>query len=75
MPTSFTSYWGSALHGVEIKWTSDASDSPQYLNFEFKSKYYWYMPHWYNSGQSGDVTINKNLGANGKDMKAYTDSN
>ena len=33
------------------------------------------MPHWYNSGIAGDVTINKNLGANGKDMKAYTDSN
>ena len=49
MPTSFTSYWGSALHGMEIKWTNDITADPVKLAAEITCNYYWRMPVWYDS--------------------------
>ena len=48
MPTSFTTYWGSNIHGIEIKWTCDTTASPVVLHAEYTSNYYWRMQLYYN---------------------------
>ena len=75
MPTSFTSYWGSSIHGVEIKWTHDVA-SPEYLNFEYTCNYYYKMPFWYDAGSNNpldgpDVGLADAIGATlGTNMSA-----
>ena len=65
MPTSFTSYWGSQIHGIEIKWTHDpaAVTDVQSLAIEYTCNYYWRMPLWYDSAQADDAKIPKTLGS------------
>ena len=50
--TSFTSYWGSSVHGVEIEWTADTSADPVELTFVYTANYYWRMPFFYDSAQT-----------------------
>ena len=64
MPTTFTSYWGSALHGVEIKWTNDITANPVKLSFEYTSNYYWRMPCWYDDGVASDKALVAAIGSN-----------
>ena len=54
--TSFTSYWGSSIHGVEIKWTADTSADPVELTFEYTANYYWRMPFFYD-GRETDTDL------------------
>ena len=64
MPTTFTSYWGSSLHGVEIAWTHDpaAAGTPE-LSFQYTANYYWRMPYWYDSVIASDIAIKDAIGS------------
>ena len=77
MPTSFTSYWGSQIHGVEVTWTCDTSVSPNVLTAAYTSNYYWRTQLYYDSDIATDVAISDAIGgANfSTDMKAIIDSN
>lgn len=57
MPTSFTSYWGSGIHGVEVKWTCDTAVTPNVLTAEMTSNYYWRTQLYYDSNEAGDADI------------------
>ena len=73
MPSSFTTLWGSTLHGVQITWTNAIAE-PEKLHMRYRAFYYWYMPHWYNS--DSDEALNaaiSSTGNNGKDNKSYVD--
>lgn len=63
MPTTFTSYWGSSIHGVEIAWTNDTTADPVELSFTYTANYYWRIPFWYDSAIAGDAAIAASLGA------------
>ena len=71
MPTQFTSYWGSSIHGVEILWKNDILDpnrgtgDPVELEFEYTCNLYWRMPYWFDDGASAngpDSELGKTLG-------------
>ena len=74
MPSSFTSYWGSNIHGVEIKWTCDTAVTPNVLTAEYTSNYYWRMQLYYD-GTTGhaDLDILNAIGGTnfGTDIKAF----
>ena len=71
MPTSFTSYWGDPLHGVEIKWTHDPAAASPTLTFEYTANYYWRMPYWYDAGVADDLTYLSTIGTTfGTDIAA-----
>ena len=57
MPTQFTSYWGSSLHGVQIDWTNDPTATTPELAFTYTANYYWRMPFWYDDTVAGDKAI------------------
>jgi len=57
MPTSFTSYWGSGIHGVEVKWTCDQSVTPNVLTAEMTSNYYWRTQLYHDATVQGDLDI------------------
>ena len=57
MPATFTSYWGSSLHGVEIAWTNDITANPVELSFVYTCNYYWRMPFWYDSAEATDAAL------------------
>ena len=64
MPTSFTSYWGSPVHGAEITWTHDTSADSLTLAFSYTANYYWRMPVYYSSTDTdGDAAYVGSLGA------------
>merc|ERR1719464_1041170 len=77
MPVSFTSYWGSQIHGVEVKWTCDESVIPNVLTAEYTSNYYWRTQLYYDADISTDVDILNAIGGTtfGTNMKATIDSN
>ena len=69
MPTSFTSYWGSSLHGVNIMWTNDITDVTPTLTFVYTANYYWRMPYWYSGLITADVDMANSVGtAYGNDL-------
>ena len=64
MPTSFTSYWGSPVHGAEITWTHDTSADTLTLAFSYTANYYWRMPVYFSgSDTDGDVVFKDSLGS------------
>jgi len=64
MPSSFTSYWGSTMHGVEITWTNDLS-SPVTLALTYTANLYWYMPMWYDSTKNSGDELAGNFSSTG----------
>ena len=54
MPASFTSYWGSQVHGVEITWTCDYNLMPNVLTAAFTSNYYWRTQLYFDSANTAD---------------------
>ena len=70
--TSFTSYWGSSVHGVEIEWTADTSADPVELTFVYTANYYWRMPFFYDSSQTDtDLKIAQAIDVSfGEDVQA-----
>ena len=77
MPTSFTSYWGSQIHGVEVTWTCDTSVSPNVLTAAYTSNYYWRTQLYYDGDIATDVAISDAIGGVNfrTDMKTTIDSN
>ena len=63
MPTSFTSYWGSPVHGAEITWTHDTSADSLTLAFSYTANYYWRMPVYYSAAVSEDAAFVGTLGS------------
>ena len=63
MPTSFTSYWGSPVHGADITWTHDPSADTLTLTFEYTANYYWRNPVYYNAGIAADDAYKNSLGS------------
>ena len=72
MPTSFTSYWGSPVHGADITWTHDPSADTPTLTFEYTANYYWRMPVYYNNLITADQTYKNSLGSS--DVATFLDN-
>ena len=51
MPSTFTSYYGSSFHGMEVKWTHDPNATAKTLNVEMKLN--WYSPKVYIDSREG----------------------
>lgn len=51
MPTSFTSYYGSSFHGMDIEWKHDPTAATKEL--EVKMKLNWYSPKVYIDARVG----------------------
>ena len=62
MPSSFTSYWGSSFHGVEIKWTNDITADPVILTAEYTCNQYWNPLLYFDSTLTEDVAIKDSYG-------------
>merc|ERR1712228_497136 len=63
MPNTFTSYWGSSIHGMEIKWTNDPNAATSTLTAEITSNYYWRMQLYYNGAANDpDLEIRESIG-------------
>ena len=53
--TSFTSYWGSNVHGMEIKWTADNTADVPVLSAEITCNYYWRMHLFHEATPDADL--------------------
>lgn len=62
MPTSFTSRWGSDVHGVNITWTMDPSAATPTLSFVYTANYFWRLELYFNSANADDVKIKEAIG-------------
>lgn len=75
MPSFFTSFWGSSIHGVEIKWTNDITTDPVTLTAEYTSNYYWNPLFYYDSNLAADNALLAILGTeHAIDMKPTIDT-
>ena len=62
MPSTFTSYWGSSFHGVEIKWTNDILADPVTLTAEYTCNQYWNPLLYFDSALTEDAAIAASYG-------------
>jgi hypothetical protein len=53
MPTSFTSYYGSSFHGMDIEWIHDPNVTP--LKLQVKMTLNWYSSKVYVTASSGGL--------------------
>ena len=73
--TTFYSYWGSSIHGVEIAWTADPSADTLELTFEYTAYYYWRMPFFYDGSDADDLALATHVGLTFGEAHGLTTAN